>query len=42
MVTPTRNVYIQNTLYSYFPKKDQLFRQQEKDKHFRGMFSLKA
>lgn len=43
MVAPLRNVYIQNTLYIEFPKKDPLFRQQEGDKHFRGVsFTLKA
>lgn len=43
MVTPTRNIYIQNTLYIQLPKKDQLIRQQEKDKHFGGLlFSLEV
>lgn len=37
MLTPTRNVYIQNTLCIQVPKKDQLFQQQEKDRHFRRL-----
>lgn len=36
MVTPTRNIYIQNMLYIQFQRKDQLFSQQ-KDEPFRSL-----
>lgn len=37
MVTPTRNIYIQNMLYIQFPRKDQLSSQQEEDEPFRSL-----
>lgn len=37
MVTPTRHIYIQNMLYIHFPRKDQLFSQQEEDEPFRSL-----
>lgn len=37
MVTPTRNIYIQNMLYIQFPRKDQLFSQQKEDEPFRSL-----
>lgn len=38
MVTTTRDIYIQNMLCIQFPRKGQLFSQQEEDEPFRSLW----